>query len=334
MHFYKTAIILTLSLLLSSDAFAFEKENTTKKNTTLEVLFIGNSYTARHNLADVVQSLAEEGQPGLKFNYTKVIYGGRRLVDHWRLGTKSYVDRYKITAEEEAAVVADLEAQVKKDPKDKYAKLALRNHKSLLKQLKTSPETFPRKKFDIIVLQSYRDDLNGDESLYYQYVPRYVKLAKAQGARVVLYVTTPKTQNAKALTSPPDVAPVIKKTHATAKLANSEGVKVAPMALAVLRCQEQRPDMTHRFINDAHLNQRLSYMTACTLYAAIFDSSPVGLKLNSVTDIRYFENKKENKDRDRDGKPITMTFNDSDRAFLQRIVWETYQEFETLRKDK
>ena len=48
----------------------------------LNVLFIGNSYTARHKLANVVKAMAEAGNPGLTVDITQVIYGGRRLVDH------------------------------------------------------------------------------------------------------------------------------------------------------------------------------------------------------------------------------------------------------------
>jgi hypothetical protein len=33
---------------------------------TLRVLFIGNSYTGRSNLAGIVKSMAEAGNPGLK----------------------------------------------------------------------------------------------------------------------------------------------------------------------------------------------------------------------------------------------------------------------------
>jgi len=51
-----------------------------------------------------------------------------------------------------------------------------------------------RKKWDLIVLQSYRDDLKGDNSLYMQFAPKYAELAKEQGARIILYVTTPDTR--------------------------------------------------------------------------------------------------------------------------------------------
>ncbi|OYW39067.1 MAG: hypothetical protein B7Z45_04730, partial [Azorhizobium sp. 12-66-6] len=48
---------------------------------TLNVLFIGNSFTARHNLSTVVKAMAEAGNPGLTFNRTDVIYGTLPLAD-------------------------------------------------------------------------------------------------------------------------------------------------------------------------------------------------------------------------------------------------------------
>lgn len=304
--------LLGLFLFLSPQILAEE----------LNVLFIGNSYTARHNLADVVKEMAEAGNPGLTFKTTSVIYGGRTLKDHWRLGTQHIVNQHVVTKKEIQTTVEALQEAVK-DPKDRYAPAGLKRQSALLKNFPPS-----REKWDIIVLQSYRDDLKGDASLYMQYAPRYAELAKQQGARVILYVTTPTTQNAKPLSSTPDKALILKKAESIARLANKIGADAAPMALVAHRSQTQRPDLPLRFINDAHLNQTLSYMSACTLYAAIFDKTPQGLPLAQVTDIRFLEG---DKTKDRDGLPITKVFSDMDRTDLQRIAWESYQEFEALR---
>ena len=290
---------------------------------TLNVLFIGNSYTARHNLAQLVKSMAEAGNPGLRFEVDSVIYGGRRLVDHWRLGTQNFVQIATLTPSQEQATIQSLEEMLAKDPQDKYAKAALRRHQELLRSLDS-----PRKKWDIVVLQSYRDDLKGEESLYVQYAPKFAELIKAQGGRVVLYETTPTTQNAKPLTSPPQRDPVIQKARVIAALAKRIDATVVPMSMVALQCQTTRPDLTLRFINDAHLNQTLAYLTACTFYAALFGRSPQGLPIDSVTDIRYLD--RVHKDQDRDGGPITRTFSQKDRADLQRIAWEGLRQFAEL----
>ncbi|NJM54722.1 MAG: hypothetical protein HC841_01245, partial [Verrucomicrobiae bacterium] len=71
---------------------------------SLNVLFIGNSFTARHNLSQVVEAMAEEGNPGLDMQITTVIYGGRTLQDHWRLGTANFVKIATLTAAEEEKI--------------------------------------------------------------------------------------------------------------------------------------------------------------------------------------------------------------------------------------
>jgi hypothetical protein len=297
-----------LALLLAASAHAAERK-------TLNVLFIGNSYTARHNLAQVVKAMAEAGNPGLTFDITQVIYGGRRLIDHWRLGTQNYVRIADLTADEEKQTIADLKKQIADDPKDKYAKGALRRHQSLLKNLEAQ-----RKKWDIVVLQSYRDDIQGETSLYLEYAPKFAELIKAQGARVVLYETTPATQNAKPLTAPPDTEKVLAKEKLIAKLANQIDATVVPMSIVGLRCQTERPDLTLRFINDAHLNHTMAY------------KSPEGLPVDSITDIRFFEmDGKADKTKDRDGNPIERTFAGKDLADLQRIAWEGLNEFRKIR---
>lgn len=320
-NFFARASLWTLALLSLSFAASAEDE---KK--TLNVLFIGNSFTARHNLSSVVKAMAEAGQPGLTFNRTDIIYGGRTLKDHWRLGTQNIVKQSTLTEAEEKATIAALEKAVADDPKDKYAPSALARHRALLPKIEAN-----RQRWDVVVLQSYRDDIEGDPTPYAEYAPKFAELAKAQGARVILYETTPLTQNDKPLAATPDSAPILAKERAIAALAKKIDAAVAPMALVAHRCQTQRPDLTLRFINDAHLNQTMAYLTACTLYAAFFNQPPVGLPVDSVTDTRHFEGERNDKTKDRDGGPITRQFSDKDRADLQRIAWEGWSEFQKLR---
>ena len=289
--------------------------------TSLNVLFIGNSFTARHNLSEVVKAMAEEGQPGLTFEVTTVIYGGRTLQDHWRLGTANFVRLATLTADEEETTLASLREAVK-DPKDKYAPLALQRHEELVKTLGQ-----PHRKWDIVVLQSYRDDLPNDPR-YVEYAPKFAELVKAQGGRVVLYETTPQTQNDKPLVSPLDAAPVLAKERIIRSMARRIGASVVPMAIVAQHCQTTRPDLTLRFVNDAHLNQTMAYLTACTFYGVLFDQSPEGLSVNTVRDIRYLDD--QHRDLDRDSGPIKRVFSDKDRADLQRIAWEGIQQFRAL----
>jgi len=311
----KNSIILCLAVCLCLS-------NVEAANKSLNVLFIGNSFTGRHNLSQVVKAMAEAGQPGLTFEVTTVLYGGRTRKDHWRLGTQNFVKLASLTASEEQATIRSLRGMIAKDPKDRYAPGALKRHEELAKSLDK-----PRRKWDIVVLQSYRDDTTGEQSPYVEYAPKFAELIHAQGARVVLYETTPATQNEKPLTAPPDPAPVLAKERVIAALAKRIDATVVPMAMVALHCQTVRPDLTLRFVNDAHLNQTMAYLTACTFYGALFNRSPEGLTVDSVTDTRSHD---KHKDKDRDGGPITRVFNAKDRADLQRIAREGLQKFKAL----
>ena len=241
-----TAFLAVASFLIICDAVCG------KENESLEILFIGNSYTGRHNLSKVVEAMAEAGNPGLEVSVSTVIYGGRRLVDHWRLGTANFVRSQKIGVSEIEKTIASLEKAVAENPKDNHAKSAIKRNQEFLDNLDTW-----RKKWDIVVLQSYRDDLEGETSPYMQYAPKFAKLANDQGSRVILYETTPTTQNDQPLTEPPEGAVVMEKENSIAALANRIEAQVAPMALIGYRCQSERPDLTLRFVNDAHLNHTI-----------------------------------------------------------------------------
>ncbi len=267
--------------------------------------------------------MAEAADPSLSFEVSTVVYGGRRLVDHWRLGTHNFVRIAALTREEQQATLRSLQEMVAKDPQDKYAASALARHRTLLTTLDK-----PRKPWDVVVLQSYRDDLEGELSLYAQYAPRFAELIRAQGGRVVLYETTPVTQNARPLTAPPDPASVLAKERVIATLAERIGAAAVPMALVAHRCQCVRPDLTLRFVSDSHLNQTMVYLTACTFYATLFDRSPEGLAIDTVPwPVPPYAGQL----KDPDGAPYLCTFAARDRADLQRIAWEAVGEFKRIR---
>lgn len=323
----KSSFNLSVALALLSLGFGVPclgQKPAELKTRSMNVLFVGNSYTARHNLVGVVKAMAEAGDEELAFNPTQVIYGGRTLKDHWRLGTQHIVNQHIVAIDQVNETVAVLQSAKKSDPQYKYAAAGLKRMKTLAEQI--AGGTVDRGKWDLVVLQSYRDDLNGEQSAYMQFAPRFAKLAKSQGARVLLYETTPTTQNQFPIAQHQDATPVIEKSKQIAALADSTGSLVAPMAFIGLKCQIGNPETTLRFENDAHLNQTMAYLTACTIYAAIFDRSPEGLPIDSITDIRYWNNDRET-GKDRDGDPIKKVFTDQERRFLQSTAWKGLNEF-------
>ena len=60
---------------------------------------------------------------------------------------------------------------VTKEAKDNYARSALGRHRELLKWLAAL-----HRKWDLVVLQSYRDDGAGEASTYVEYAPKFAAL--------------------------------------------------------------------------------------------------------------------------------------------------------------
>ena len=45
----------------------------------LDILFLGNSFTARHDIAGLVEQILEEGDPTVDVQVHRVIYGGQNM---------------------------------------------------------------------------------------------------------------------------------------------------------------------------------------------------------------------------------------------------------------
>lgn len=318
---FVSAFFAILALTLSGVADCKADPPITSSTRELKVLFLGNSFTARHDLAQIVKSMIEAGNPNCKFDVTTVIYGGRTPEDHWRLHSQNFVNFSTLTIEQEQATIAALKKAVEADPKDKYAATALsRYHRPLLQSL-----AGPRHQWDLVVLQSYRDDVDGERSKFVEFVPKFAELIKAQGGRTILYETTPLTQNEQPLTTHPDPQPIREKEAVIGALARRVDAIVVPMSTVALHCQMVRPDLTLRYVNDAHLNKTMAYLTACTFYGALCDRSPEGLPIDTVSDTKPRDAK--HPDQDMDGQPLTQKFSAKDTADLQRIAWDGLQRF-------
>ncbi|MBL9203977.1 MAG: hypothetical protein JNN01_02730 [Opitutaceae bacterium] len=294
------------------------RESSSSSPRTLRVLFLGNSFTNRHTLARIIKDMAEAGDPNLKLNYVSVIYAGRTLADHWKFASQNYIQVATLTAEEQARTIASLTALAAGEPKNGHLKSAVTRHTTLARDLENL-----RQPWDVVVLQSYKDDVDGEQSSYCQYVQKFAALAKAAGARVVLYETTPNTQNKRPVSVPPDQAPIVAKARVMAELARRVGGTVVPMSSVALRCQVTQPQFTLRYLNDAHPNQTMAYLTACTFYGVLFDRSPEGLPVDTVTETRPGTNP----DQDPDGHPLSRTFSAQERLQLQKAAWDGLQWF-------
>jgi hypothetical protein len=292
---------------------------------SLNILFIGNSFTFRHNLPLLVKRMAEDGNPNLKLTFGTVAYGGHILKDHWRLRSQNFIKQSTLTVDEEQEAIRYLEETHAKNPKDGFAVKALVKHKELLDAISKGQ----RDKWDVVVLQSWTDDYDGEKSAYMEYAPKYAEIIKSQGGLVFLYETAPFTQNATPLLSAPEMDSVLIKEKHIAELAKRLDAKVVPMSMVALRCQTLHPEITLRYVQDEHPNQTMAYLAACTFYSALFGRSPEGLPLDRVKDTKPL---KENPDLDQDGKPIEKVFSEKERTELQRIAWAGWNEFYKINK--
>ena len=48
----------------------------------INMLFMGNSFTFRHDLPELVKTVFEQGQPDLTVNVEKIVYGGQGMFQH------------------------------------------------------------------------------------------------------------------------------------------------------------------------------------------------------------------------------------------------------------
>jgi hypothetical protein len=314
--FTKCLLFTLLIFLFVNHSFA-ESYSQVKLNEaspdTVKILFIGNSFTGRFNIPDLLKSIVEGSHPEIVYIISRQIYGGRSLADHWKLGTQNFISQKTLTIKEEQAVISSLKNMNSSDPLFKYRDDALGRHSTLLGKIGSSDLI----RYDMVVLQSWNDDLNGDNSQFIEYALKFGNIVKAHEGHIIIYETTPKTQNTKPLTSPPtNLDDVVSKTKSIIRLAEKLDASVIPMALVAYLCQTDRPDFTLRYTNDIHLNQVMAYLTVCTFYGALMEESPEGLPLDRITD------PKRNNEM--------VIFSEKDRLDLQRVVWKSLSDFDDL----
>jgi hypothetical protein len=101
-----------------------------------------------------------------------------------------------------------------------------------------------------------------------------------------------------------------------------------PDSLAWARVAHERPDLDLYDRDRVHPNNQGTYLTGCVLYATIYGQSPVGLSFRTA-DLRPDPAK-----ASPSYKPVAESLRkmasmpEADVAFMQRIAWETVQEYQ------
>jgi hypothetical protein len=334
--------ILCLSLVLLGMTYNASAQKPAMEN----FLFIGNSFTFRNDLKEVFKQLAEEGNPGFKLNVDMVVYGGRDMFRHWELYKSQNALQLGTVSEENLRKDLEFLRKLKgmETPPDSYKTLvdslsqearkamvwekdrgyvgeAIQRHEKWLE--KTVDSTTPWK---YVSLQSWRDIYDTTEAGYLHYAPKFAEVAGRHGTKVIFYITSPYSMNAKGVKEPVEAEKALKECRIAKGLAQKHDGLVVPVPLAIYLAQKDGTEMVFRYVKDFHPNPYCAYLTACLFYSAVYQKSPEGLKLDTVSDTKITD--KKTPELNPDGGPRKVVFTDEERLYLQKLAWKTMQVFE------
>jgi hypothetical protein len=287
----------------------------------MNILFIGNSYTFRHELPTLVKTVFEEGQPGLTINVADVTYGGQRLWMHWEFcNTKTFIEQHVISNTEIKARIQEM--QTLGNASDAELKKRLDKSIGLHQKLLANNS---RPKWDYMVLQTW-NDLEDPIHNYAVYAEKFADFAETLGIKTVLYITSSKIQNEAPVTGPQEPALADERMRVTKQVA----LDIKPFAVvntvhAVNMIQKPGTQLTFRYVNDGHPNQRLAFLTSSMFYTAFFKQSTEGFNYNSVTESKLDDNGK-----DPDGGNPTVVFGNDEKLFLQRMAYRSVTMFDSI----
>ncbi|QDU95963.1 hypothetical protein [Lignipirellula cremea] len=177
----------------------------------------------------------------------------------------------------------------------------------------TAAQVIEQGDFDLVILQdSSRRSLSAESrEEFVQVTKEYQQLAAKKSTRLLFYMGFLRNEK-----FPEDQVQTLDAMYTDQ--ADALGISCAPVALAFQRCHQERPDLAlldNRTDGKYALNKTGthqspfgSYLAACTIYAALYDRSPVGLEFRAA-----FDQKKE------------VTFEKEDTAAAQDIAWRTWQ---------
>lgn len=330
---YKLLFAIAM-LVLPSDVAAQDAKE-------INILFLGNSFTARHNLSGLVKEVIEEGQPNLKVNVEAVIYGGQDLFRHHDLyGSQLMVRLNDVMVQEVEQQVTAMKALSEQNEAPQFytdywkksgfggkpwndmpkkIKGAVKKQERLLEQI----DKGQRVKWDYLVLQSWRDITGDIDTGYGEYAQKFAKIAKQQGTKVILYITAPHAQNAAPVDGPVAQEQTQTELKTVRKLMDRiKPFAVVPVPLAINQIQQDRTKLTFRYRNDFHPNQTTALLVANMFYAAMFKKSPEGLKFNTVVETKLDENGK-----DPDGGDAKVVFDNETKVLLQKAAYAAAMKF-------
>jgi hypothetical protein len=134
--------------------------------------------------------------------------------------------------------------------------------------------------YDIVVIQDHsRQAVDHPDSLR-QYMQQVIDLVQAQGSRPLLYMTWARQRDPLMIEQ---IAPAYR------NLALSNETLLAPVGEAWQMALTLRPDLPLYDPDGSHPSPSGTYLTACVMYALLFERSPVGLPDRATTLDRHGE---------------------------------------------
>jgi len=223
-------------------------------------LFIGNSFTMRHELPTIFANISNEGNPESLVETEIVGYGGRCLFHHWEcFHSYNRIMMNKISQPDFDNTILELEKlnksqevpsfytnywqelgqnefyskYVKKsnhswEDEKNYINNAISKHKTWYKNKNNTID-----KFNYLVLQSWIDVTDDFQSGYFKYASLFASIAKANDIKPILYITAPYAHNESPVTNAVAKERAIGECRAVFNFSKSIDAIVVPMPLAI-----------------------------------------------------------------------------------------------------
>ena len=157
-------------------------------------------------------------------------------------------------------------------------------------------------KFELVVLQGGSGEglSKKDRKAFAKIANKHIETIKANGSEAALYMIHAYVEPHHSFD--PNLIRVIEKMYVTAGKENQ--ILVIPVGLAFENAYYQRPDIALHQLDGSHPSLLGTYLAACTVFASVFNESPVGLKYD-----------------------YNGLINDDDKLFLQKIAESTVRTF-------
>jgi len=157
-------------------------------------------------------------------------------------------------------------------------------------------------KFELVVLQGGSGEglSKQDRKAFGKTANEHIEKIKANGSEAALYMIHAYVQPHQNFD--PNLIRVIEKMYVTA--GNKNQTLVIPVGLAFENAYYQKPGIALHQLDGTHPSLLGTYLAACTVFASVFNESPVGLKYD-----------------------YNGLINDDDKLFLQKIAESTVRTF-------